>query len=216
MAHPPSKKLLKFYQLNPDGTGELIAWNKALNDSDLIGIGKLTKITSIDLWNNDLNSIPPELSKLSNLTDLYLGRNNLNSIPPELSKLSNLTYLNLGRNKLNSIPPALSMLINLIQLNLEQNKIRLLPLEFKNLEKLQYLWLYDNPSMTFPPKEIMEKANANIDKTEEEWRKLVQPRANPKIIRQYLGTKEAEDLLIALFPPSSFPQDISNLFFPSY
>ena len=185
----PSQKLLDCYKEYSNGTAQLYAWNKQLIDSDLLGIGELTKLTKIDLHQNKLKSIPPELSNLTNLTGLNLSQNKLNSIPPELSNLTNLTQLNLWENKLNSIP-----------------------LEFKNLKKLEYLWLYDNPNMIFPPKEILEKANANINKTYEEWKKLGKPKANPQIIKEYLETKEAEELFTELFPPSSFLQDISNMF----
>ena len=123
--------------------------------------GELTRLTRLDLHGNKLNSIPPELSKLTNLTELNLNQNNLNSIPPELSNLTNLTKLGLCRNK-----------------------IRFLPIEFKNLKNLQDLYLFDNPNMIFPPKEILEKAKANIDKILEEWEKLGKPKANPQIIKE--------------------------------
>ena len=125
-----------------------------------------------------MNSIPPELSNLTNLTQLYLSGNNLNSIPPELSNLTKLTGLELHQNKISYLPP-----------------------EFKNLKNLQDLYLYDNPNMIFPPKEILEKANANINKTLEEWKKLGQPKANPQIIKEYLETKEAQELYQKIFPP---------------
>ena len=49
-------------------------------------------------------------------------------------------------------------------------------------------------NMVFPPKEILEKANANIEKTRKEWGKLGEPKANPQIIFKYLETKEAQEL----------------------
>ena len=208
----PTQKLLNRYEEFSDGIAELDASNEGLTDSDLIGIGELTKLTGLALGENNLNSIPPELSKLTNLTKLDLYQNNLNSIPPELSNLTNLIYLYLGKNNLNSIPPELSKLTNLTCLSLSQNKLSYLPLEFKNLKNLQDLWLFDNPNMIFPPKEILEKANANFNKTAEAWEKLGRPKANPEIIKKYLETKEAVNLFTALFPPSSFLQDICNMF----
>ncbi|MEH2290733.1 MAG: leucine-rich repeat domain-containing protein, partial [Nostoc sp.] len=49
------------------------------------------KATELNLSNNQLSSLPPEISQLSNLTWLSLNNNQLSSLPPEISQLSNLT-----------------------------------------------------------------------------------------------------------------------------
>ena len=64
----------------------------------------LFKVTKLDLNNNRLTSIPPELDILSTLTRLNLQNNRLVSIPLELGNLSNLTELYLYGNQLSSIP----------------------------------------------------------------------------------------------------------------
>ncbi|NDJ26227.1 leucine-rich repeat domain-containing protein, partial [Nostoc sp. B(2019)] len=46
------------------------------------------KATILPLSNNQLSSLPPEISQLSNLTTLYLDNNQLSSLPPEISQLS--------------------------------------------------------------------------------------------------------------------------------
>ncbi|MEH2451367.1 leucine-rich repeat domain-containing protein, partial [Nostoc sp.] len=57
------------------------------------------------LFNNQLSSLPPEISQLSNLTRLSLSNNQLSSLPPEFSQLSNLTRLYLDNNPQLSSPP---------------------------------------------------------------------------------------------------------------
>ncbi|MEH1913180.1 leucine-rich repeat domain-containing protein [Nostoc sp.] len=59
----------------------------------------------LHLYNNQLSSLPPEISQLSNLTTLDLFNNQLSSLPPEISQLSNLTSLSLKNNPQLSSPP---------------------------------------------------------------------------------------------------------------
>jgi small GTP-binding protein len=61
--------------------------------------------TELDLRDNRLTSLPPEIIKLTNLTYLDLRNNQLTSLPPEIIKLTNLTFLNLSYNQLTSLPP---------------------------------------------------------------------------------------------------------------
>ena len=63
------------------------------------------KATHLSLNNNQLSSLPPEISQLSNLTELYLNHNQLSSLPPEISQLSNLVELYLNNNPQLSSPP---------------------------------------------------------------------------------------------------------------
>ena len=81
------------------------------------GIEKLTSLTDLDLYGNNLSSI--DLSKNTSLTYLRLGSNNLGSI--DLSKNTNLTYLGLEFNNLSSID--LSKNTSLTNLDLNSNNL---------------------------------------------------------------------------------------------
>ncbi|MEA5528102.1 leucine-rich repeat domain-containing protein, partial [Dolichospermum sp. UHCC 0684] len=70
----------------------------------------LTKLTSLDLGENEISDIKP-LSNLTKLTSLSLWRNQISDIKP-LSNLTNLTSLYLGGNQISDIKP-LSNLTNL-------------------------------------------------------------------------------------------------------
>ena len=61
-----------------------------------------TGATKLDLEDNNLKSLPPEIGQLTKLTKLYLGENELTSLPPEFGQLTNLTTLYLRGNKIPS------------------------------------------------------------------------------------------------------------------
>lgn len=123
----------------------------------------LTNLEKINLNNNAITSIPPEIGKLSKLTSLLIGSNNLyeNSIPPEISQLSNLNVLNLGNNKIGitstggfgSVPQEIAQLTALTALNLESNQLISIPSEIGQLINLTIFKLNDN-HLTFIPQAI--------------------------------------------------------------
>jgi internalin A len=109
------------------------------------------KVTELDLADNQLSSLPPEISQLSNLTELDLANNQLSSLPPEISQLSNLTRLDLDNNQLSSLPPEFSQLSNLTTLYLHNNQLSSLPPEFSQLSNLTTLYLHNNQLSSLPP-----------------------------------------------------------------
>jgi internalin A len=88
--------------------------------SDIKPLSNLTKLTSLELWGNKISDIKP-LSNLTNLTDLYLWENKISDIKP-LSNLTKLTTLYLRENKISDIKP-LSNLTNLTYLDLAKNPL---------------------------------------------------------------------------------------------
>ena len=53
-------------------------------------MGFLTKITNLNLANNLLETLPPEISSMTSLTSLDLTNNNLSDVPSSLQDLSHL------------------------------------------------------------------------------------------------------------------------------
>ena len=123
-------------------------------------IDDILALTKLDLSDNDLTSIPPEIGSLTNLTHLGLFDNDLTSLPPEIGNLTNLTYLSFSWNRLISIPPEIGNLTNLIYLILSDNDLTSIPPEIGNLTKLKTLNLYGNKLTSLPfeidrlPKEL--------------------------------------------------------------
>ena len=112
------------------------------------GLGRLTKLTKLDLDYNLLHGpIPAELVGLEDLTELSLRRNQLTGpIPPELANLARLETLDLYHNGLSGlIPPELGRLRNLRWAALSRNDLSgPIPTELGDLLNLTYLSLWGN------------------------------------------------------------------------
>ena len=52
---------------------------------------KKDKVQVLDLSNQSLNRVPIEIGQLTNLTYLQLGENQIEELPPEIFRLINLT-----------------------------------------------------------------------------------------------------------------------------
>lgn len=84
------------------------------------------ELHTLQLSNNELQSIPDKLAEFRGLKRLELHRNNLSTLPSTLFQLSALTNLTLARNGLTAFPHCLLALDNLVTLNLSHNKIQTL------------------------------------------------------------------------------------------
>ncbi len=103
------------------------------------------KIILIDISENKLRQLPPEIGRFTNLEHLYLANNQLTSLPPEIGQLKKLKTLVLSGNQLNQLPPEIGQLTNLETLDLQSNQLQGFPSELARLKKLQHLWVRMNP-----------------------------------------------------------------------
>ncbi|MEM8639180.1 MAG: COR domain-containing protein [Cyanobacteria bacterium P01_G01_bin.54] len=113
-------------------------------------LSQLTHLTRLNLQDNQLTSLSPELSKLISLIELSLGKNRLKVLPSEIGQLTNLTLLSLTNNHLISLPKKLGKLINITRLELSKNRLKSLPPELGSLIKLILLSLTDNYLTSLP------------------------------------------------------------------
>ena len=114
-------------------------------------IGQLTSLTWLDLRDNQLTTLPPEIVQLMNLTELYLSGNQLTTLPPEIVQLTSLTTLYLGGNQLTTLPPEIVQLTSLTTLNLDRTQLSELPREIGQLTNLVRLDADYNQLTTLPP-----------------------------------------------------------------
>eukprot|EP01102_Stenamoeba_stenopodia_P013527 TRINITY_DN4400_c0_g1_i1.p1 TRINITY_DN4400_c0_g1~~TRINITY_DN4400_c0_g1_i1.p1 ORF type:complete len:659 (-),score=125.08 TRINITY_DN4400_c0_g1_i1:96-2072(-) len=97
------------------------------------------------------------------LTHLNLSNNQLRTIPPEIKLLFRLTTLLLDHNHLQELPlQGLSALTDLTNLDLSFNRLRQLPNDLGSLTKLTTLNVEENPLLVFPPPEVVKAGTANI------------------------------------------------------
>ena len=108
------------------------------------------EMTELDLSEERLTQLPPEMGRLTNLTALDLSRNQIEVIPPEMGRLTNLTALDLSRNQIEVIPPEIRYLTNLTKLSLYSNRIAIIPESIGSLTKLTELYLYSNQVSAIP------------------------------------------------------------------
>ncbi|MHC1596479.1 MAG: COR domain-containing protein [Candidatus Syntropharchaeales archaeon] len=113
-------------------------------------IGELTNMEGLSLWRNQLTTLPPEIAKLDNLVYLDLGNNQLAALPPEIGELTNLTTLEIKGSQLVALPPEITKLDNLVYLDLRNNQLTAIP-EIAELTSLTALYLSRNQLTALPP-----------------------------------------------------------------
>jgi Leucine-rich repeat (LRR) protein len=101
-------------------------------------------VIKLDLSNNGIRTIGPELGRFRNLQYLNLSANQLSDLPPELGRLTKLQVLNVSGNQLDQLPNEIGNLVNLKQLIAGQNLLKRIPPEVGRLNKLEFFDASDN------------------------------------------------------------------------
>ena len=107
----------------------------------------IATLAILDLRNNQLSALSPEIETFYSLSTLELGSNRLTSLPDELGKLANLQILSFYGNQLSSIPD-ISALEYLQYLNVGHNQISEINLD--GLFSLEEIFLSGNPLKQLP------------------------------------------------------------------
>ncbi|XP_018557393.1 LOW QUALITY PROTEIN: leucine-rich repeat-containing protein 40 [Lates calcarifer] len=131
-----------------DLTKLLLSSNLLTQLSDDIRL--LPGLTTLDLHDNQLSSLPSALGELQELQQLRLSHNQLTSLPVEVCTLQNLRSLTVQQNLLESLPEELGQLQNLTELDLSSNHLKGLPSSLGCLTCLQKLNLSHNNLSCLP------------------------------------------------------------------
>uniref|UniRef100_A0A5F8GRB1 Leucine rich repeat containing 69 n=1 Tax=Monodelphis domestica TaxID=13616 RepID=A0A5F8GRB1_MONDO len=110
----------------------------------------LVNLNFLNMNNNLLLKLPPEINRLKNLKYLSLNHNRLIGIPKELCSLTFLYEIQLNYNQIVSIPEEFRDMKNLSRLSLARNCIKEFPIVLCVLKKLRVLDLAGNFIQTVP------------------------------------------------------------------
>ncbi|XP_053251653.1 leucine-rich repeat-containing protein 69 [Podarcis raffonei] len=111
----------------------------------------LKSLQTLHLFRNKITRISPLIfDGLQNLVLLNLNNNQLSYLPPEIQRLEHLECLSLDNNRLQKIPKEFCYLRKLCELHLFNNSITALPEEIKYLRKLKILILARNQIEELP------------------------------------------------------------------
>jgi Leucine-rich repeat (LRR) protein len=113
-------------------------------------IGWCSQLSKIDLSSNQITSIPEVIGQLSQLSELLLSNNQITSISDVIGQLSKLSNLVLSNNQITSIPDVIGQLSTLSSLALSNNQIKSIPDAIGQLSKLLSLALFNNQITSIP------------------------------------------------------------------
>src|SRR3989338_2388064 len=86
-----------------------------------------SSLNILNLSDNKISSIPPEIDVFVNLSVLEIGANQISSLPESLFNLTRLTSLSISRNEISHLSSSISQLTNLRRLDLSFNEFTSLP-----------------------------------------------------------------------------------------
>jgi len=112
--------------------------------------GNLVYLQTLDIADNDLLTLPPELGNLHYLQGFYANLNRLTTFPEQLLSLPVLKSIDLSDNQIAVIPSAIQMMDQLNRLSMDRNHLTRIPPELYELENLSVLELSGNGLESLP------------------------------------------------------------------
>lgn len=125
-------------------------FNNSIEVLDSVVICGLRNLTLLNLNNNRIKELPPQINRLPYLKVLSLDHNKITELPCEICHLSELEELNLNSNLLQGLPFDIAFLRKLKKLNLRKNRIEVIPDGLCQCNKLQVLDVAGNRIKSFP------------------------------------------------------------------
>lgn len=120
-------------------------------------IGRLRSLRHLRLSNNQLKCLPHELGDLTELETLDMSMNLLRTLPEQLHQCVSLQCLTTDRNLLQCLPRQLCQLPDLTELSVAANCLKSLPLDLGRSTKLQFVFVDNNVHLTGLPSYLFNK-----------------------------------------------------------
>nr|XP_028563041.1 leucine-rich repeat-containing protein 28 isoform X3 [Podarcis muralis] len=120
-------------------------------------IGRLRSLRHLRLANNQLKYLPAEVGDLRELQTLDISTNHLITLPEKLHMCLSLQYLTADRNHLWYVPRHLCQLPNLNELSMAGNRLAFLPLDLGRSRELQYVYVDNNVHLKGLPSYLYNK-----------------------------------------------------------
>ncbi|XP_045170884.2 protein lap4-like [Mercenaria mercenaria] len=102
------------------------------------------QLTCLNLSDNKLTELPPEIGCLRGLQVLSLQQNKLTTLPETVGSLTELAYFDISRNQFTSFPDHIHSLVQLKELHMSHNTMSQLPAGISMLGKLLVLDISHN------------------------------------------------------------------------
>lgn len=117
---------------------------------ELVASAKRRKLSKLDLSEQSISELPPEIGELTSLVELKVSDNRFARLPKEIGNLVNLKVLDISRNRLSRLPKEIGLLKQLVELSLDNNDLVSLPIEIGELTDLRELRLSGNQLKSLP------------------------------------------------------------------
>ncbi|XP_056464268.1 leucine-rich repeat-containing protein 28 [Gadus chalcogrammus] len=146
----------------PEDIGELSRLRSLdLSDNALLflcpEIGRLRSLRHLRLANNQLEALPSEVGELQELESLDVSRNRLTCLPARLHRCRSLQYLTADRNQLRHLPRHLCLLTSLNELSLSANRLTSLPPDLGRSRELRFVFVDYNVELKGLPSYLYNK-----------------------------------------------------------
>lgn len=110
----------------------------------------IASLSKLELTEQGLSAIPPEIQYFKELTYLDVSFNRLTSLPLEIAHLTKLKQIFLNSNQFVELPKVICSLANLWVLSVSYNQLTSLPPEIKNLSLLGEIYMNHNAVDSLP------------------------------------------------------------------
>lgn len=114
------------------------------------GFYKLTQLRKLDISDNEIEKISPEIGNFINLAEFDCNRNDIQELPDSIRYCRNLQVLDISNNPLQTLPGGLTQLRALTELTLNDLSLPALPEDIGCLVNLRSLQGRDNLLKSIP------------------------------------------------------------------